>query len=125
MGNQNARQVMAVVSLVLTSDPGLSQDLLHDRQVSEEAVRMVSAQSYSDILSRACLNGWRYSRSAIESGFERHFQEMKLVMVGEGHVIKIDVTADKSPMVQLEFDAKRRLSLPRQFGCFRPYWLDD
>src|SRR5438876_7193602 len=36
--------------------------------LQEDAVKAASAELYSDILVRACRNGWRYTRSQIENG---------------------------------------------------------
>jgi hypothetical protein len=55
--------------------------------ISENDVRAASERLYSDILSRACRNGWRYSRASIESGFERHFGEMKAELSALGYII--------------------------------------
>jgi hypothetical protein len=90
-------------------------------------VRTVSARLYSDILEAACLNGRRYPRSQIESGFKRHFDEMRLMLIGEGYTIVPNVTENNSSwsLSEMAFDAERRLDLSPQFGCFQAYWLDD
>ena len=104
-----------------------SKDGLPYRPISEEAVRTAIAQLYSNILKIACVHGRRYPRSQIESGFKRHFEETKLTFVQEGYIIVPNTTENNSfwSLSAMEFDAKRRLDLPRQFGCFGAYWLDD
>jgi len=97
------------------------------KSVSEETVRVVSAQMYSDILRRACLQGLRYPSSQIESGFKRHFEEMRLTFVNEGYTIVPNVTENNSlwTLSEMAFDAQKRVGILPQFGCFRAYWLDD
>jgi hypothetical protein len=104
-----------------------SEDSLPYKPISEETVRIVSAQIYSDILRRACLQGRRYPISQIESGFKRQFQEMKAMMVERGYTVVPNVIENDLSwsLSEMEFDAKRRLDLPPQFGCSNAYWLDD
>ncbi|UVC13339.1 hypothetical protein [Mesorhizobium onobrychidis] len=104
-----------------------SKDKLHYKPISEETVRMASALRYSDILSQECMHGRRYPQRKIENGFKRHFEEMRLQLVAEGHTIVPSVTENDSlwSMSEMEFDTKRRLGIAPQFGCFRAYWLDD
>ncbi|BCG73880.1 hypothetical protein MesoLj113a_50380 [Mesorhizobium sp. 113-1-2] len=98
-----------------------------DKHISEDALRMISAQMYSGILGQECLHGRRYLESRIENGFKRHFDEMRLQLIVDGHTIVPSVTEGNSPWTRSEmaFDAKRRLGIPRQFGCRDAYWLDN
>ena len=97
------------------------------RQITEDALRMISAQMYSGILSQECMHGRRYPQSRIENGFKRHFEEMRLRLIADGYTIVPDVAERNSQWTRSEmaFDAKRRLGIPRQFGCLHAYWLDD
>lgn len=96
--------------LVASAGECWSEDSLPYKRISEETVRVVSAQMYSDILRRACLQGRRYPSSQIESGFKRHFDEMRLMLVGEGYTVVPNVTENNSSwsLSEMEFDAKRR-----------------
>ena len=73
------------------------------------------------------MQGRRYPQSRIENGFKRHFEEMRLRLIADGYTIVPDVTESNSQWTRPEmaFDAKRRLGMPRQFGCLDAYWLDD
>ena len=69
----------AMLVLLLSTGPCLTQGTQRDaKPMSENAVRAASAQLYSDILARACRNGWRYPRSQIENGFKRHLEELEI-----------------------------------------------
>lgn len=124
-----ARFLASSLAAMLIASAGecWSEDSLPYKPISEETVRVVSAQMYSDILRRACLQGRRYSSSQIESGFKRQFQETKAMLVQEGYTILPNVTENNSAwsLSEMEFDAKRRLGLPLQFGCFGAYWLNE
>lgn len=113
--------------LVASAGECWPEDKLPHKSISEEALRMISAQIYSDILRRACLQGRRYPSSQIESGFKRQFQETKAMLVQEGYSILPNVTENNSSwsLSEMEFDAKRRLGLPPQFGCLSAYWLNE
>jgi len=104
-----------------------SGDKLPYRLISEEAVRTASARLYADILRQECLHGRRYPLSQIKSGFKRHFEEMRLMYINEGYTIVPNVTRNNAlwRLSEMGFDARRRDGISRQFGCFRPYWLDD
>ncbi|TIP27003.1 MAG: hypothetical protein E5X67_17410 [Mesorhizobium sp.] len=118
---------LLAAALVASVERCWSKDKLPYKPISEETVRMASALRYSDILSQECMHGRRYPQSKIENGFKRHFEEMRLQLVAEGHTIVASVTENDSlwSMSEMEFDTKRRLGIAPQFGCFRAYWLDD
>ena len=118
----------AMLPLALSAAPCLSEDTQHGcKLISEDVVRTASAELYSDILIRACRNGWRYSLSQIENGFKRHLGELKLQLVDQGYTIVPEVTASNAPRMLFEtaFIAKRQAIDSHQFGCSRQYWLDD
>ena len=118
----------AMLVLPLSVGPCLSEGTQSGgKLISEDAVRAVSAELYSDILIRACRNGWRYPRSQIETGFKRHLSELKLQLVDQGYTILPGVKANRSPrsLFALAFVAKRQSVASRQFGCLRQYWLDE
>jgi hypothetical protein len=113
--------------LIASAEQCWSEDRLPYKPIAEEALRAASARLYSDILRQQCMQGRRYSQSQIESGFKRHFEESRRKIVDEGYTIVPNVTENNSlwTLSEMGFDAKRRLDLPRQFGCFGAYWLDD
>ena len=123
------RNFAGVLAAMLVASAGecWPDDGLPYKPIPEEAVRTASARLYSDILRQACLQGRRYPRSQIERGFKRHFQEMRLMLAEEGYTVVPNVTENNSSwsLSAMEFDAKRRLDIQPQFGCFGAYWLDD
>ncbi|MBB6407670.1 hypothetical protein HNQ71_000314 [Mesorhizobium sangaii] len=52
---------------------------------------------------------------------------MRLVLVEQGYTIVPNVTENNSSwsLSEMEFDTKRRLGLPPQFGCLGAYWLNE
>jgi hypothetical protein len=118
--------VMATLVLALSTGPCLSETTKIDGKViSENVVRAASAGLYSDILIRACRNGWRYPRPQIENGFKRHFEELKLQLIDQGYTVVSELTTN-DPLVQgRTFGTKRQLVGSRRLGCSRPYWLDE
>ena len=118
----------AIMVLLVSAGPCLSEGTQrHRKWISEDAVRTASAELYSDILARACRNGWRYPRSQIKKGFKRHLEELKLQLVVQGYAIVPDATVNNSrrSRIQTAFRAMRQAVASRPFGCARPYWLDD
>ena len=118
----------AMLVLPLSTGPCLTQGTQHDaKPISEDAVKAASAELYSDILVRACRNGWRYPRSQIENGFKRHLGELKLQLVAQGYTIVPDVTAPNSHrrLIETAFATKRQPVASRRFGCSRQYWIDE
>ena len=120
-------EYLLAATLVASTEPCWSKDSLPYKPISEETVRIVSAQTYVDILRRACMQGRRYPTSQIESGFKRHFQEMRAMLVEKGYTVVPNVTENDSSwsLSEVEFDAKRRSNLPPQFGCADAYWLNN
>ncbi|WP_095082758.1 hypothetical protein [Mesorhizobium sophorae] len=118
---------LVAAALVASAGRCWSKDKQPYKPIFEVKVRMASALRYSDILSQECMHGRRYPRNKIKNGFKRHYQEMCLQLVAEGYTILPDVTGNNSAraLSEMEFDAKRRLGIAPQFGCFRAYWLDD
>ena len=116
----------AMLVSFLSAGRSWSSDKLPYRRISEEAVRTASARLYAEILRQECLHGRRYPLSQIESGFKRHFEEMRLVYIDEGYTIVPNVAENNAlwTLSQMEFDARRRNGIVRQFGCSRPYWLE-
>lgn len=116
----------AILVLSVSAGPCLSEGTqTNGKLISEEAVKAASAELYSDILVRACRNGWRYPRSYVENGFRRHLAELKLQLVDQGYIVVPDMTAN-DPQVQTTISGtKRRLVGSRQFSCSHPYWLDE
>ncbi|UVK36594.1 hypothetical protein LHFGNBLO_003531 [Mesorhizobium sp. AR10] len=84
--------------LALSTGPSMSEGAHGLRiLVSEDAVRRESVRLYSDLLNRACRKGWHYPRSQIESGFKRHFEELKLQILDQGLTIIFDTKANNLP----------------------------
>ncbi|MER9406476.1 hypothetical protein NKI36_20805 [Mesorhizobium caraganae] len=122
-----ARFLAGLLAATLVASAGRCWSNDTSRQISEDALRTISAQMYSGILSQECMHGRRYPKSRIENGFKRHFEEMRLRLIADGYTIVPDVAESNSQWTRSEmaFDAKRRLGMPRQFGCLDAYWLDD
>ena len=116
---------MVAAMLVASAGRCWSED--SHKPISEEALRTVSAEMYSDILAQECLHGRRYSQSRIENGFKRHFEEMRLQLVASGYTIVPNSNENSALWTrsQMAFDTERRLGLRRQLGCLGAYWLDD
>lgn len=116
----------AILVLSVSAGPCLSEGTqTNGKLISEDAVEAASAELYSDILVRACRNGWRYPRSYVENGFRRHLAELKLQLVDQGYIVVPDMTAN-DPEVQTTISGtKRRLVGSRQFSCSHPYWRDE
>ena len=116
----------AVLVLSVSARPCLSEGTqTNGKLISEEAVEAASAELYSDILVRACRNGWRYPRSYVENGFRRHLAELKLQLVDQGYTVVPDMTANDPQVYGTISGAKRRLVGSRQFSCSHPYWRDE
>ncbi|WP_192177711.1 hypothetical protein [Mesorhizobium amorphae] len=78
--------------LALSTGPSMSEGAHGLRiLISEDVVRRESVRLYSDLLNRACRKGWHYPRGQIESGFKRHFEELKLQILDQGFTIILDV----------------------------------
>lgn len=109
----------AMLASALTAWPSLSEGTQPGgKLIFEYAVKTISARQYSEILSRACRNGWRYPRSQIESGFRRHFEELKVQLVARGYTIMAG--PPEAPI-----GTKRGLPAARHLGCSGAYWLKD
>ena len=118
----------AMLLLPLTAGPCLSEGTPSGgKMISEDAMKAISAELYSDILIRACTNGWRYPRGQIENGFKRHLGELRLQLVDQGYTIVPGVEADNSRRSHFAMAvvARRQSVANRQFGCSRQYWLDE
>src|SRR5262245_7075048 len=66
----------------------VSVDEASGKRLSRLPVRAASDRLYSDILLRACSNGWRYTTEQLESGFRRHLSEFTVQLLATGYVIK-------------------------------------
>lgn len=126
-GTKVKRVLAGFLAAMLVASAGRCWSKDTNKQISETALRTLSAQMYSGILSHECLYGRRYPQSRIENGFKRHFEEMKLQLIADGYTIVPGAEGRNAqwPFSEMAFDAKRRLGLPRQFGCLEAYWLDD
>ncbi|WP_147377621.1 hypothetical protein [Mesorhizobium waimense] len=122
-----ARFLASLLAAMLVASAGRCWSKDTSKQISEDALRMISAEMYSGILSQECVHGRRYKQSRIENGFKRHLEEMRLQLVADGYTIVPDVTDNNArfSLSEMAFDAKRRLGMPRQLGCRDAYWLDD
>ena len=116
----------AILLLSVSARPCLSQGAqTNAKLISEEAVKAASAELYSDILVRACRNGWRYPRSQIENGFKHHLAELKLQLIDQGYTIFPDMTANDPHVQETILGTKRQLIESRRFSCSHPYWRDE
>jgi hypothetical protein len=83
--------VLAVLVLTAEAKPSMSEDTTsRPKMISEDALRLVSAEAYFALLRRAQANGWRYSLIAIQKGHIRHFEELKLQLLDQGYTIISD-----------------------------------
>lgn len=86
--------VTTVLITVLSAGQCLAtESTAGSKRISEADVRFASAWAYSDLLLQAYRKGWRYTPSAIESGFKRHFEELKLQLIDQGYTIVLGDTA--------------------------------
>ncbi len=111
-------------AFVFSASPCLSEVDAPRRHITEREVRTISARQYTALLVTACNNGWRYSLKHVESGFKRHFKELKLQLLEDGYAIVPAYrgsTESKRLSVKL-MAAGNRNSI--KFGCARPYWLE-
>ena len=116
----------AILLLSVSARPCLSQGAqTNAKLISEAAVKAASAELYSDILVRACRNGWRYPRSQIENGFKHHLAELKLQLIDQGYTIFPDMTANDPHVQETILGTKRQLIESRRFSCSHPYWRDE
>ena len=124
MGRKTTLFVALVISALPIGSAKCDQTNHSELVITDEEVRTASARLYTEKLTLACLNGHRYSRSAIERGFKRHLGEMMLVLAGSGYRIVPEPANNPwrhSPGTAVA--AEPKLS-GRRFGCFRRYWLD-
>ena len=116
----------AILVLSVSAGPCMSEGTqTNGKLISEAAVKAASAALYSDILVRACRNGWRYPRSYIENGFRRHLAELKLQLVDQGYMVVPDMTANHPQVQGTISGAKRHRVGSRQFSCSHPYWRNE
>lgn len=78
--------VMAVTAL-LAAGSARAADKPGNRLISEAVLHRLSDLVYGEILGQALGKGWRYTPEQIESGYRRHFEEMKLRFIDEGYTI--------------------------------------
>jgi hypothetical protein len=80
--------VLAALVLTAEATPSVSEDTTpKPKTISEDALRLASAEAYFALLRRAQANGWRYSLMAIKKGQTRHFEELKLQLLDRGYMI--------------------------------------
>ena len=116
----------AILLLSGSAGPCLSEGTQpNGKLIAEEAVKAASAELYSDILVRACRNGWRYPRGQIENGFKHHLAELKLQLIDQGYTVVPDMTANDPHVQGTISGTKRQLVGSRRFSCSHPYWRDE
>jgi hypothetical protein len=81
----------AAILVAFQADP-LQAAEQRQRVVLEADVQMLSALNYGEILRQAVAKGWRYTPEQIESGYRRHFEEMKLRFIDCGYTILVGET---------------------------------
>ena len=114
----------AILTLSVSAAPSLSEGSeANGKLISEDAVKAASAEQYSEVLVRACRNGWRYPRSQIEAGFKQHVAELKLRLVDQGYTVLPDMTANE-PQGTIS-GTGGQLVASRRFSCSHPYWHDE
>ncbi len=92
--------VAALLSLAFLSQPALAQEPSRKIEISERYVRIISARAYTDLLLQAYEKGWRYPQSQIESGFKRHFEELKQQLIAQGYAIVAEEAEGNMPVDQ-------------------------
>jgi hypothetical protein len=124
MGRKATLLVALVISALSIGSAKCDQTNHSELVITDETLRTASARLYVEKLTLACINGHRYSRSAIERGFKRHLEEMMLVLAGSGYRIVPEPANNLWRHSQgIAVAAEPKLS-DRRFGCFRRYWLD-
>lgn len=89
---------MTALMAVLSAGQCLATDsAFGNKRIYEADVKFASARAYSDLLLQAYEKGWRYTPSAIENGFKRHFEELKLQLIDQGYTI-VPGTADRDAL---------------------------
>jgi ABC-type proline/glycine betaine transport system substrate-binding protein len=78
---------MAVFAALLAGPAPAAEEARSPMIVSEAVVRVLSDLSYGEILRQALSKGWHYTPEQIESGYRRHFEEMKLRFIDCGYTI--------------------------------------
>ena len=78
---------MAVLAAWLAGPAQAAEKARSPRIVSEAVVRVLSDLSYGEILRQASSKGWRYTPEQIESGYRRHFEQMKLRFIDCGYTV--------------------------------------
>lgn len=112
-----------VAALALCAWPSFGAERGAARSIKEDEVRRLSAERYTAALRLSCLNGWRFSRESIESGYRRHYEEMRLSLIDEGCAIAQDPAAPRLRLVRITMGraSKDAASAP---ACFRARWSD-
>jgi len=79
---------ISALAIGLSAMPARAGDKAGEPRVTTEAaVRMIGNLTYTEILRRAWRNGWRFTPEQIESGYRRHFEELKLQLIDQGFLI--------------------------------------
>jgi hypothetical protein len=116
---------LLALALGLHAGAGLCSETTRGRTIPEAAVRAASAKQYSDLLRRACANGWRFTRGDVLHGFERHYDELSLALADAGYTIIAKAAVPVLVVREIAVDALTGRGGPHGIGCFRAYWNTD
>lgn len=81
--------VLVIAAMSLAGAATSGEKMKTPRIVSDVTVRMASDLIYTELLSEALRKGWRYTPEQIESGYRRHLEEFKLLLIDQGYMIVI------------------------------------
>lgn len=114
-----------IMAVVLSAPFGLRppENVASGMSITEEEIRETSAKHYSELIRRACANGWTFSRREAVAGFNRHFQELRLVLIDRGTTIMPLAYTPELEITETVFGSVERSSNPERWGCFRGRWL--
>ena len=79
--------LLFIAASVYAEQAGADDIARPQKVMSEMTVKMISDFTYADLLGQAMKKGWRYTPAQIESGYRRHFEELKLRLIDQGYVI--------------------------------------
>lgn len=79
--------ILALVAVLSATPAQAGEAARKPRVTTEAAAKMISDLTYTDILRQAWRKGWRFTPEQIESGYRRHFEEFKLVLMDQGFSI--------------------------------------
>lgn len=121
-------KALAVATLVATgflaAGPGHADGSASPRTMRETEVREISARRYTELLRLACFNGFRYREGDIRRGYHRHFEELRLALLGQGYTILPDAGPAQLVVASIATGQMLHRNEGSEPGCFRARWSD-